>query len=209
LKKTQTGPPEKNNPVSRRRKFLGWTGIISYILFIYLTLPYAPAFQRVLLRWWGDPAKKIGIVLTVLLGGTAFLFFLVRQKGYRFRIVISGLVLAGLYFLAFKYLVLFPAEQFHFAEYGVLSWMVYLILIREHSLKKTISLVLLLGLAAGVIDEIIQHFLPQRHFEWRDILLNAVSSVLGLAWVIAMAGGKGKSQTGSFKRSGLDRKPGD
>jgi uncharacterized membrane protein HdeD (DUF308 family) len=173
--------------LSRRGKRLAWAGIFCYLLLIYLTLPYAPALQRWLLRAWGDPAKQIGIIFSVLLGAAVLIYYLVRRKDHRLRVLISGVVLAALYVLAFKYLVLYPAEQFHFAEYGALSWMVFLVLIREQSLKKTIALVLLFGAAAGILDEVIQHFLPQRHFEWRDILVNLISSILGLAGVITIA----------------------
>ena len=171
----------------------GWSGIFCYLLFIYLTLPYAPAFQRFLIGQWGEPAKQIGVVFTMTLFAAGMLYFLIRRKKDRFRILFSGLILTAAYTLAFKYLVLYPAEQFHFLEYGALSWMVYFMLIRENSLKKIIAVVLVFGAAAGILDEVIQHFLPQRHFEWRDILINLISSILGLAGVAAIAWEREKS----------------
>jgi len=171
-----------------RRRFLGWTGIFLYVLTIYATLPCAPAIQKLLVQKLGEPAGMLGGILTVLLGLTALIYYFVKKRGARLRILISTCIVTTLYILAFYYLVVFPPEQFHFAEYGLLSWLLFFMARKGRSLKKTVLLVLALGLAAGMMDEIIQHFLPQRHFEWRDMLINIVATLLGLISVVLIAG---------------------
>jgi hypothetical protein len=88
-----------------------------------------------------------------------------------------------------------PYEFTHLPEYGVLSFLIMWTLNRRKSkngesqsrknLKPKIIRnpcifsACITGII-GTVDEIYQHFLPNRHFTWYDILLNILGGILGL-----------------------------
>jgi len=74
-----------------------------------------------------------------------------------------------------------PEEQIHLLEYGLVG--VFFVRALELSINKKVTcyfLALLFASLAGYIDELIQGVLPSRYYDNRDVLLNIVSSLLGL-----------------------------
>lgn len=74
-----------------------------------------------------------------------------------------------------------PAEKIHILEYVLLSFLVYNALrldLNRFSGKLYIT-GMLFCLAAGLVDELIQLYIPSRVFDWRDVLVNAGSSAVG------------------------------
>ena len=73
-----------------------------------------------------------------------------------------------------------PEEKIHFIEYGILAYLVF---------RRCGSIMARGGLrrgfddGAGLGDEGIQHLLPNRYYQTSDIVLNAVSGLLGLLLV--------------------------
>ena len=77
-----------------------------------------------------------------------------------------------------------PEEAIHFVEYGLLSYFVFRALsARIHD--KTIYVTALLIVAfVGTLDEFIQWLMPARYWDYRDVGINALASVIFMlaAW---------------------------
>lgn len=84
-----------------------------------------------------------------------------------------------------------PIEKTHFLEYGFLSFLVFRALRNDVKNKLLYPLSALIVFCLGFLDEGIQYLLPNRVYEFRDVLLNATSGVLGLC-VVASLFKKGK-----------------
>ena len=78
-----------------------------------------------------------------------------------------------------------PEERLHFLTYGLLGWLICWSVEAGESdslwAKTGWLLPCLLVWLAGGIDELIQWWLPVRVFEVRDILINGVAGMLGIA----------------------------
>ena len=72
-----------------------------------------------------------------------------------------------------------PEERVHFLQYGLMS----LLAQRAFGLAPLPKIVGAAALtsALGLLDELLQGLLPSRHFEWRDVGMNAAAAVIELA----------------------------
>lgn len=75
-----------------------------------------------------------------------------------------------------------PEEKIHFLEYGLLGFLVFRAFQLDFTDKLAYLLAFCLTAAFGWGDEGIQYLLPNRYFEWKDVLLNIVGGALGLFW---------------------------
>lgn len=73
-----------------------------------------------------------------------------------------------------------PEEKLHFIEYGLLAFIVYKALSFDFSMWPSLGLAFLITLICGWGDEGIQHILPNRFYDIKDVQLNGMSSLLGL-----------------------------
>lgn len=167
---------EASSPASRRRRVLRWAAVAAWTSLIYLTLPAAP------LVWRGFLAATGGVGRHLAAFGVAAVALIAVAVVRRLRPP-AGRVL-GLIGVAFAYvaaLTLIPltaGERTHLLSYGVLAWLVLRAL--ELDLDRGVSAVaaVVLVSALGLGDELIQGALPNRVFEWKDVLLNSLSGVL-------------------------------
>lgn len=90
------------------------------------------------------------------------------------------LALIGVCYVYGVMVIPFPAEKIHFLQYGVLAFLCYRALRADFSRRKAYIFAILLTTVFGWIDEGIQHLLPNRYYELRDVALNSISGVLGL-----------------------------
>ena len=80
---------------------------------------------------------------------------------------------------------LLVTEKFHFVEYGLLGYLFYRVW-RSADDVSLLVLPVVAGTIAGTLDEWFQWFIPVRAGEARDIVLNAVASVCGLLFALAV-----------------------
>ncbi len=77
-----------------------------------------------------------------------------------------------------------PIGRVHLAEYGLLAILVVRALPGPPGARHYGG-AFLAASAVGLVDEVVQHFLPNRVFDWYDVALNVGASLLGvlaLAW---------------------------
>lgn len=161
---------------------------------IYATLPVGPAVWR----WIGSRLgiASAGLTVGALLAGAVFLGLRHRQAlraaGARGAMVLG--LAALLYAAALARLPLNAAEKTHFVSYGLLALLVWRALGPEAGSpwRRSVIAASLVALA-GLGDEAIQHLLPRRFFEWKDVGVNALSGIVPIAVVLVVDGGAGSA----------------
>jgi hypothetical protein len=152
---------------------------------IILSAPYAQDLFSEIGEAWPAQFRVISIGATVVPAGIALLYGVARiRHRYLARYALLALAVmigAGYVFIG----ALLVTEIFHFIEYGVLGYLFY----RVWRSARDVSLVVLpvvAGTIAGTVDEWFQWFIPVRAGEARDIVLNAVATICGLLFALAV-----------------------
>ena len=153
-----------------------WVFIIIYVLFIYVSLPFFPAFIKALSSFI---SKELLNFLSLALSISFFLLLSVwiynkKYKVKQFLLIISPLLLLTYMSLSLDVWV----ERIHFIEYAVLG----LLISRTVDVRTLIRIICIgcLITLIGAVDEIIQWFLPNRVGDMRDVFMNAVGGLSGL-----------------------------
>jgi hypothetical protein len=152
---------------------------------IVLSAPYAQELFAAIAAAWPAQFRVIAIGATVVPAGIALLYGVARIRHRylaRYALLILAVIIATGYVFINAPLV---TEIFHFVEYGVLGYLFY----RTWRPAGDVSMVVLplvAGTIVGTLDEWFQWFIPARAGEARDIALNAVASVCGLLFALAV-----------------------
>ena len=167
---------EKINKLNLLSKNRLWLLIIFYIIFIFVSLPFFPAFVTTLRGFLSkELLNLISLTLTIL-------FFLmlsvwIYKKKYnsrQFILITSPLLLLTYLSLSLDVWV----ERIHFVEYAFLG----LLISRAVNVTNLQSIIFtgFLVTLIGAVDEIIQWFLPNRFGDMRDVFMNSVGGLSGL-----------------------------
>ncbi|MBI2875526.1 MAG: VanZ family protein [Candidatus Tectomicrobia bacterium] len=174
--------------MDRKARNKAWSAVLLYVVGLFLSLPYAPA-------WWFFFRHQCGaftpFVLNTLAltGGLSLLLYLIlfrREKRPSAYLWFSALAVVYGYFLG---RIRFLPERIHVLEYGLLSYLVGRGFRQGKSpgwrgwvYLKSLPLLLLVSL----LDEGIQFLLPNRAADPRDILLKGISALLGLTLTLCV-----------------------
>ena len=161
------------NLVSKNRL---WVLIIIYVLFIYVSLPFFPAFISILRSFI---SKELLNLLSLALSISFFLLVSVwiynkNYKAKQFLLIISPLLLLTYLSLSLDVWV----ERIHFVQYAVLGLLISRA-VNVRALNGIIYTGCLVTLI-GAVDEIIQWFLPNRVGDMRDVFMNSLGGLSGL-----------------------------
>ncbi len=155
-----------------------WTWVPLLTLFIYGTLPWGPQIwyelDRVSFGW----SEHLAVAGLIVVGCTA-VGLAIRHRGRIRALTWLSVFAAGAAYVVYLLTVeLTPAEKTHFLSYGLLAFLVYRAMKLHFEgpavTMATVCLVAVIGLG----DEALQYLLPNRVFEWKDVLLNALSGLL-------------------------------
>ncbi len=166
-----------------------WCPIFIYVCVIFLTTPILPDIVRFLASILGLSLKELLQYLkwTIIIGGSVFIIahIILNQRHTYLRTYLTlGVVFGVGYLLVSNFAS--PAEATHLLEYGGLSIFSFFRLSKLYPEAKPSRLYLwsgLLTLAVGVADEIYQGWLPNRYYDFNDIITNVVSGLLGLIYL--------------------------
>ena len=159
------------------KKIRDWGIALSYVLFIYISLPAMPGLWGEFVKYAGNFADHFAAVTLGLIG--LFIIFYLISKRKNVRNFIWLAILASAYAWALSSLEI-SVERVHFVEYGLLTLFVFRAL--NHNIRDK-SLYLWSGIAVfclGFLDEGIQYLLPNRVYNTRDVVVNGIAGILGL-----------------------------
>ncbi|MDH3743617.1 MAG: VanZ family protein [Acidobacteriota bacterium] len=160
-----------------------WILAALWLLLIYSTL----YLVRGPIEYLRDRNLLRATVALVFAAAAGWIFLAVRRRrpGWRewtLLVAAAGLYLVGLWWLEQ------PEERLHLLEYGLLAGLVYSALLERRGFggrvpaqRAPFSIVVAAAgftLLAGWIDEGIQHLLPNRHYDLRDVVLNLAAGLL-------------------------------
>jgi len=175
-----------------------WGLVCSYTVGIFAISPYLPQLLRAATIRWSNSSVShfvLGLeILIALLVLTLAFGFLIRRKKKStiFLISVGSIFLLSLVIYQF---IPNPYEFTHLPEYAILSILVLRAIDsrkdrspdtkQEKNLQHVIfkNPYLLSGLITGTVgtaDEVYQHFLPGRFYDWHDVFLNILGGILGL-----------------------------
>ena len=176
----------------RARPSRRWAALAAYTALVYAAIPFTGELGLAFLRttvgqWVFGP----GLVLIVVVGATGVLVWLQRRGAPRWAYALIGIT-GGAYLTTLHSLAVRPLERIHLPEYGVMAWLAWLA-VRGHRTPAWLAYVaaVVITAALGLGEELIQHVVPGRFFDWQDVRLNALSGVLGLLVLAAMRSGEG------------------
>lgn len=169
-------------PSQRLRR---WAAVAGWTLLIYVTLPVAPGVWRAMVRASGGSVRHLGVAGLAL---AAVVVSVTVLRRHRSPSALFGLLgIAAVYAAALVLIPLTAGERTHFLSYGLLALLAYRALRLDLRIGTSAAAAVAVVAAAGFGDELIQAVLPNRVFEWKDVLLNALSGGLAAAVVWVMA----------------------
>ena len=170
---------------SRGAKVRDWLVFTAGVAAIFSTVGVVRRIQFAIAReGYGDflaggPAVLIALLLAAGLG---WLVLVKKDRRPLTFLFLSNVAIA--YFLAVSTLADVPVERIHLIEYGVLA----LLAVRatRHHFDGWLAYGVAMSLVfdAGFLDEVIQKFIPDRVYDPRDVMTNAVAGLLGLLAVV-------------------------
>ncbi len=163
-----------------RRRFRAWLTLVLMSLAILVSLPFTPALWAKAGAVMGRGINNSGYIVSFFLLALIGVYMLFRFRKYGPLNIVFLSVLAVGYWYLLKYYCRFPAEKFHLLEYGLLAFLAYRAFHVDFSRVVSFVCGFLFASAFGVVDELVQYVLPNRHFELRDIGTNIFGSALGL-----------------------------
>jgi hypothetical protein len=196
----------------RRERLYGWVSA-ALVAVTWATLYWA----RFVSDWLRDrgwiTAVMIGIFAAAALTVAAGLAVALRRAGGPPRpLEVAVLALfAALYAAAVVPLFGRPEEALHFVQYGAVGGAAFAAL--DARRRRLLAAprgagplapaaappvaAFLLTLAAGWIDEGIQHLLPNRYYDLRDVAFNAAAGALAIAAVVSLRWARRRSRPGA------------
>ena len=160
-----------------------WIVTILYVLFIFAFLPLFPIVWGFFSRF--SPGLLKGLTHLLIPAIVVFFFaysYYVARKRHILFYLWSAIFLFAYIPLVYFYCE-FTAERFHLAEYGLLVILVYRCLKLRMKTPWIYPAIILFSFSVGLLDEIIQGILPNRVYDFRDVVINWASSLLPMALV--------------------------
>lgn len=178
-------PHDSPNPLfssTRERRIWLWT--LAAVVAIYSTLGLASLLAEVM---YIQGVSAVAFLTCMALVGLTVLTqgLKVRPAGVEIGV---GLGIAVVYLMVFLRLTI--PERSHLIEYSVVAVFIYEALTeRARQGRRVLAPALLAILSTsllGAIDEFAQLFLPNRHFQWDDVLFNVSASLIAVASMAAL-----------------------
>ena len=167
----------------RERRLWTWTGVV--IAGIYATLGLARTLAGVLRA---ENLLGVAFMLGMLLIGVAVVLVALKSRPKGMEIGV-GLGIVAIYLFLFLRMAI-PEERTHLIEYSVVALFIHMALTERANNGRKVPalslLAILLSTLVGVVDELIQLFMPSRVFDPIDMLFNFLASLLAVAGILAL-----------------------
>lgn len=184
----------------RRERLYAWTAAVLVVV-TWATLYWA----RFASEWFRARGWLTAVLVGIFVASALAVVAAIAVRSARARswprpaeIVVLALF-AGLYAAAVLPLIGRPEEALHFVQYGAVGGFAYAALaesrrrLAEEGAAGLLAprpapavAAFLATAAAGWIDEGIQHLLPNRYYDLRDVAFNAAAGALAIAAVVSL-----------------------
>lgn len=169
------------------RESRAWLFVLLYTLFLYGSLQLAYLIYVAFHAWAGGSGASFWMNMMFVGVGTALAFLVLKRLPKRRYAWPSFLLLCAIVALSLEWLTV-PAKRFHFFQYAPLTVLVLDALRFRIPFPWLYPATLLFVTLIGIGDEGIQALLPQRHFGWLDVGINATAGFCTLFFIEAVMG---------------------
>ena len=143
-----------------------WLIVVFYTAILIASLPYIRCVWNLTGDLLGTTRKYLILGMFLGVAGAVYCY---RNLFFLFSVIV---VIAMVY----RFVPIIE-ERIHFIEYGILGCLVWWAL-GKRKLRWAIALGYILIIS--VLDEVIQGILPNRYYDTRDLVMNAVGGCIGL-----------------------------
>jgi hypothetical protein len=162
-----------------RRLSKEWLAVAVWITAIFATIPFVRSLREAFaIRW---PVELLAFAVMGIVAAAAAVALAVSQRrrhSIRWADAAWLVAIAAVLIFWTRALMGQPEEAIHFLEYGVLGVLLYRAL-RLHIPDPGVFVAgALLGAIVGTVDEILQWVVPDRYWDFRDLVLNGGASVI-------------------------------
>jgi len=162
-------------------KILDISILLGYIGLIYSTLSVAPAAFTFAAKALGPHlGTYINMLIAAVIAAISF-FFYPRLKDRSWKVYPGLLAIFFIYVIILGRYTPIVSEKMHLIEYGLVGYFALRVFRDVRSRDARYILTILVIVIAGSCDEFIQRILPNRVYELKDIYMNVLSGLLGLA----------------------------
>ena len=159
----------------QRKKY--WTHAIIWLAIIYATLPIARPISEFLKKVIPFGFSVNILLIVVFLSVFGFSIRKVKIKLFSTYLVLALIAIIGIMFIN---KIEIPEERIHFIQYGFLAFLIHRALILDTKNARAYFIAFILTAVLGWLDEGIQYLLPDRYYDTRDVVFNALGGILGL-----------------------------
>jgi hypothetical protein len=157
---------------------------ICYVGVIYAALPVMRPLLNFLKEKLGEAFSPVVYVFLVLVALGIIVLFITQRRGWKSCVLLFGIL--GIITLILSTIKL-PEERVHFLEYAVLGIMLYFALHGRIQGRKVLICIPVIVFLVGFGDELIQGILPNRVYDFRDVLMNFCGGILGELILVAFS----------------------
>lgn len=164
---------------------------LSWLVVIFLGSVYGRKIQR-LFPGLEPYIPYFGIVFMAIIALSAYWYFQIERSikspNWKQLYVFSSItvVFIGVLAIIIPIATDFKIEQVHILKYGILSLLIFFSQKNVAYLRRFL-LTLLLSSLAGISEETVQIWIPDRVFDLRDIALNLVSCFIGSLYAFLLS----------------------
>ena len=171
---------KKLKTVENPKRIILWVLVVLYTL----AMPYFIfVFSMISRHFSTKTAGHIPLFMIIFLAAayTAICFRLEKIGRCIGILAIGAAIVAGI--MAFEE----NANKYiHIPEYILMSWLLYRALIIDYRGRGILLLVLICAGMLGVVDEILQGIHPLRTYGWKDMIIDAASSFIGILTIMGL-----------------------
>jgi VanZ family protein len=163
-------------PINKRHllRIILWVTVILYTV----ALPYVIlVFETITRHFSAQTAATIPLVMNILMA-----------VAYVIAGVIKKRIGNCIFTLAFGAVIVFAImaseantnKHIHIPEYVLMTWLLYQAMIIDYKGRGILLLVFICASMLGVVDELLQGIHPLRTYGWKDMIIDAASSFIGI-----------------------------
>ncbi|VAX19556.1 hypothetical protein MNBD_NITROSPINAE01-182 [hydrothermal vent metagenome] len=158
-----------------------WGVTAGYVGLIYITLGIIGTLQL----WLRDHGFQTIVSTAVLVVTfTAAIYLVIVKLNHRSPINLVTLMAAcGMYGYIMVSFAPHPSARIHLVEYSILATFFYYTLKFDMKGRQAYIIAWLLTCATGLVDEMIQAYIPTRTFDLNDLMINAMAATIALLTV--------------------------
>lgn len=157
-----------------------WVWVLGYVVLVLASTPFTPGLTALFEGSRAGHALLVAVPLLAVAAVIAAPAAVASRRRQSRGNVAFWAAIGALYLLVWIILCERAVEGIHLAQYGLLSMLAFRAVHGLVPLPAAYGLSAALAVTVSCMNEVVQGFLPNRVYDLRDIVLDAVAGALGL-----------------------------